>query len=74
MASESLDVADVYMAESMVSYHEQHPDILKNAQPMQQQDWDQKLAMLAAYLRGEAKTLRLFDLVKSETDYAFFHV
>jgi hypothetical protein len=74
MASESLDTADVYMAESMLDYHECNPDILAKAKPMERADWDSKLQLLAEYLRGNKQTLRLQDLVQSETDYAFFHV
>lgn len=74
MASESLDTADVYMAKSMVEYHELNPDILMGAKPMERKDWERKLKMLAAYLRGIEKTLKLSELVQSETDYAFFHV
>lgn len=74
MASESLDTADVYMARSMVEYHDLNPDILMMAKPMERDDWERKLKMLTQYLRGKEKILRLSDLVESETDYAFFHV
>lgn len=74
LASESLDVADVYMAKSMADYHEKHPDILKDAHPLRLEAWDAKLAAVAAYLRGEPETLDLSEIVKSESVYAFFHI
>lgn len=74
MASESLDLANVYMAEAMVQYHEANPDLLMKARPMSKADWENKLIMLADYLQGKASALRLSDLVDADTDYAFFHV
>jgi hypothetical protein len=74
LASETLVVPHVYMAKSMADYHAEHPDILKLAQPLTPDSWDAKLRATAAYLRGETATLRLDDIVKSESEYAFFHV
>lgn len=74
LASESLEVANVYMAKSMADYHEQHPDILKYAQPLSLDAWDAKLAAVAAYLRGDAQTLELSEIVISGSEYAFFHI
>jgi len=74
LASESLVLPHVYMAKSMADYHAEHPDILNSAKALSPDNWDAKLRATAAYLRGETATLCLDDIVKAETDYAFFHV
>ena len=74
LASESLDVANVYMAKSMVDYHDRNPDIVQDARRLSFDAWNAKLAAVAAYLRGETETLDLSEIVKCESDYAFFHI
>jgi len=74
LASESLALPHVYMAKSMADYHAKHPNILKLARPLTPGSWEAKLKATAAYLRGETATLRLGDIVKAESEYAFFHV
>lgn len=72
-ASESIDVANVYMANAMLEYHKEHPDIIDSATPMQKSDWELKLKMLSNYLRGESDTLTLSQCFKNKSSYAFFH-
>jgi hypothetical protein len=73
MATETLMVPHVYMAKSMLDYHEAHPAILDDARPLSVEAWQDKLAAVSDYLRGKS-SLRLDDIVKTDQEYAFFHV
>ncbi|MGY4101243.1 hypothetical protein ACW2Q0_17040 [Nocardia sp. R16R-3T] len=73
LRSEAVVKPHVYMASSMVDYHAAHPDIERLGQPMLEEDWHTKLRMVSEYLRGDSPNLILDDVVKQQSEYAFFH-
>ncbi len=74
LSSEYMVKPHVYMAKSMADFHEEYPDLKKNAKPISADSWHDKLKTIAAYLRGETDTLNLNKIVKHTEKYAFFHV
>jgi hypothetical protein len=73
MASECVVKPHVYMAASMADFHDAHPNLKRRGYALPSEDWHAKLELVAAYLRGEALTLNLHDVVKYDGEYAFFH-
>jgi hypothetical protein len=74
MPSEAVVKPLAFMAPSMADYHDENPDLKALGRPLTFERWVEKLDAVAAYLRGDAKTLRLGDIVNCESKYAFMHV
>ena len=74
LSSEYMVKPHVYMASSMADFHKEHPDLKKNAKPISENSWHDKLKAIATYLRGETDTLNLNKIVRHTEEYAFFHV
>jgi hypothetical protein len=74
LRSESFVKPHVYMAPAMADYHTQNPGLKNQGYPLAADDWDQKLRLVADYVRGTSPTLNLNEIVRYDSDYAFFHV
>lgn len=73
LRSESFVEPHVYMASSMADFHASNPDLKHQGRALTEVAWDQKLRMVADYVRGINKGLNLGHIVKYDNDYAFFH-
>lgn len=73
LRSEAVVIPHVYMVKSMVDFHKKNPDIEHMGQPLQEEDWNNKLKLVSIYLRGESDTLNLAEVVKQKSEYAFFN-
>lgn len=73
LRSESFVKPHVYMASSMADFHEIHPNLKDQGYPLSENDWDEKLKLVADYVRGKNSTLNLDHVVKYDNEYAFFH-
>lgn len=74
LRSESFVKPHVYMASSMADYHALHPDLKNQGYPLAQNYWNEKLKLVADYVRGKSPTLNLSDIVKYDSEYAFFNI
>jgi hypothetical protein len=72
LRSEAVVRPHVYMAETLVRYHEAHPDLERSGQRLSDEAWHAKLQLVSAYLRGEGE-LSLDDVVRQSSSYGFFH-
>jgi hypothetical protein len=72
LRSEAVVKPHVYMVPSMLKYHSENPNLKNSGQPLQEKDWDAKLSLVSAYLRGKCD-LVLDDIVSETNSYAFFH-
>lgn len=73
LRSECVVKPHAYVARSMIDFHADHPDIEHLGKPMVDLDWHEKLRLVSDYLRGVRPNLILDDVVKSQSEYAFFH-
>lgn len=73
LRSESFVKPHVYMASSMADFHTIHPYLKNQGYPLPENDWDEKLKLVANYVRGKRSTLNLDHVVKYDNEYAFFH-
>lgn len=74
LRSESFVKPHVYMAPAMVNYHTENPGLKNQGYPLTAEDWDKKLRLVADYVRGVSPRLNLDEIVKYDSEYAFFHV
>jgi hypothetical protein len=74
MPSEAIVKPRAYIAQSMADYHEQDPDLKAGGRPLTINQWRRKLDAVAAYLRGESKSLRLGEIVQCGSTYGFMHM
>ncbi len=63
-----------YLAPEMADFHRLNPDLKEVAVALSPSQWDEKLRLVASYLRGEAASLRLADVVRCNSTYGFMHV
>ncbi|PZR39738.1 MAG: hypothetical protein DI538_06185 [Azospira oryzae] len=73
LRAESFIKPHVYMAASMAEFHTANPELKTQGYPLAENDWYQKLEVVADYVRGKNTTLNLADIVRYDNDYAFFH-
>jgi hypothetical protein len=73
LCSETTQVPNSYMVPSMAEFHRGHPDLTRQGKPLDLEAWDAKLDATARYLRGETDYLRLGEIVKCDSSYAFMN-
>lgn len=73
LRSETYVAPHVYMAPEMAAFHSRNPDLKESGRPLTESDWNEKLRLVADYIRGRNKTLNLNHIVRHHEDYAFFH-
>jgi len=73
LCSETTRVPNSYMVPSMAEFHRGHPDLTRQGKPLDLEAWDAKLDATARYLRGETDYLRLGEIVKCGSSYAFMN-
>jgi hypothetical protein len=73
LCSETTRVPNSYMVPSMAEFHRGHPDLTRQGKPLDLEAWDAKLDATARYLRGETDYLRLGEIVKCDSSYAFMN-
>lgn len=73
LCSETTQVPNSYMVPSMAEFHRGHPDLTRQGKPLDLEAWDAKLDATARYLRGETDYLRLGEIVKCNSSYAFMN-
>ena len=73
MSSEYLVMPHVYISGTMQEYHKANPDIKKSAKPISPDAWHNKLNALSRYIRGDAQTLDLNEIVNFNGTYAFYN-
>jgi hypothetical protein len=61
------------MVPSMAEFHRDNPDLTRQGKPLDLEGWDAKLDATARYLRGETDYLRLGEIVKCGSSYAFMN-
>lgn len=74
LRSESFVKPHVYMAPAMADFHALHPDLKNQGYPLAEDAWNEKLELVADYVRGKSPTLDLSAIVKYDSEYAFFNV
>ncbi|MDJ1473223.1 hypothetical protein [Xanthocytophaga flava] len=74
LRSESFVKPHVYMSSSMADFHISHPNLKNQGYPLLESDWNQKLELVANYIRGKTTALNLSNIVKYDNEYAFFHI
>ncbi len=74
LRSESFVKPHVYMAPAMADFHTKNPGLKNQGNPLAADDWKKKLRLVADYVRGISPTLNLDEIVKYDSEYAFFHV
>jgi hypothetical protein len=74
LRSESFVKPHVYMAPAMADFHALHPDLKNQGYPLAENAWNEKLELVADYVRGKSPTLNLSNIVKYDSEYAFFHI
>jgi hypothetical protein len=73
LCSETTRVPNSYMVPSMAEFHRGHPDLTRQGKALDLEAWDAKLDATACYLRGETNYLRLGEIVKCDSSYAFMN-
>jgi hypothetical protein len=73
LCSETTRVPNSYMVPSMAEFHRGNPDLTRQGKPLDVEAWDAKLDATARYLRGDSDNLRLGELVKCDSSYAFMN-
>lgn len=73
LSTEAIVLPHVYMASSMLDFHDSTPSIERAGTPLAVEAWSAKLEAVAAYLRGSITTLDLAPVVDHTNEYAFFH-
>lgn len=73
LCAETTQVPNSYMVPSMAEFHRAHPDLTRQGKPLDLEAWDAKLDATARYLRGETDCLRLGEIVKCGSSYAFMN-
>jgi hypothetical protein len=73
LCAETTQVPNSYMVPSMAEFHRDNPDLTRQGKPLDLEAWDAKLDATARYLRGETDYLRLGEIVKCGSSYAFMN-
>jgi hypothetical protein len=73
LCSETTQVPNSYMVPLMAQFHRGHPDLTRQGKALDLEAWDAKLDATARYLRGETDYLRLGEIVKCGSSYAFMN-
>lgn len=73
LCSETTRIPNSYMVPSMAEFHRDNPDLTRQGKPLDPEAWDAKLDATARYLRGETDYLRLGEIVKCDSSYAFMN-
>lgn len=73
LCAETTQIPNSYMVPSMAEFHRSHPDLTRRGKPLDLDAWDAKLDATACYLRGETEYLRLGEIVKCGSSYAFMN-
>lgn len=74
LCSETTQIPKSYMVSSMADFHRANGDLTKRATPLDAELWDAKLGATARYLRGDSDELRLHEIVKCGSSYAFMNI
>ncbi len=62
-----------YLAPEMADFHRLNPELKEVAVALEPWQWEEKLRLVASYLRGEAPELHLDEVVQCNSTYGFMH-
>jgi hypothetical protein len=63
-----------YLAQEMADFHRLNPELKEVAVALKPWQWDEKLRLVASYLRGESSVLRLDEAIQCNSTYGFMHL
>jgi hypothetical protein len=63
-----------YLAQGMAEFHGLNPELKEVAVALEPWQWDEKLRLVASYLRDESAELHLDEVVQCNSTYGFMHL